>query len=255
MFVDTHCHLDYPDYLEKDNKKTIDIINEAKDDGVEKIISISASPESLDRTKQLATEFKEVYFSQGIHPSELENYKESDLIKIEKNIKDTKCLAIGEIGLDYHYEPFDKKKQIELFVKQLDIAQKYQKPVIIHSRDAEDDIYNILKDFKNIKNFIVHSYTGSKESLKKFLDLGAFISFNGIITFKNATNVQELARFSPIDRILLETDAPYLAPTPYRGKLNYPKYIPIIAESLAGIKGLDLNGIEEQVFKNFMGFF
>lgn len=252
MFIDTHCHLDYPDYFEKNQKTTKDIIEESKANGVKKLIVISANIESLNNTKNLAKDFENIYFSQGIHPH-YTDYTQKNMDTIEKNIQDPKCVAIGEIGLDFYYTPFDKKKQIELFKIQLDIAAKYKKFVIIHSRDAEEEIYKIMTTYyKKIKGFVVHSYTGTQDTLSKFLDIGAFVSFNGMLTFKNAKNIVELAKFVPTNRIFLETDAPYLTPSPYRGKLNYPKYIPIIAQKLADIKQLPLNKLEQIIENNVL---
>lgn len=236
--IDSHCHLDFEDF---DNDRD-DIIKTALEAGVFKIINPCSHYQSNFKVVELSKKYDNYYFSIGLHPDEASKLKGNELNEIEKLISNEKCVAIGEIGLDYHYDNFDKQKQKDLFIAQLEFAKKYNKPVIIHNRDSVLDIYDILKNY-NLKG-VIHCYSENIEWAKKFLDLGFYISFTGIITFKNVDpELLEVVKFVPIDRILIETDAPFLAPVPFRGKLNKPEYVEYVALEIAELKGISFGEV------------
>ena len=185
---------------------------------------------------ELANKYDEVYVAIGFHPTELDDFSVEYFSWLEEHINDRKVVAIGEIGLDYHYDETDKEKQIYVFRRQLDIAKKYNKPIIVHTRDAIQDTFDILKEY-NLTGSI-HSYSGSLEMAREFVKLGYMIGIGGIVTFKNAKNIKEVVKNIDLEYILLGTDSPYLTPEPYRGTLNSSKYIPIIARCIGEIKGI-----------------
>lgn len=231
MFIDTHAHLfkDYYDNLD-------DVINECLESNVNRIIVSGCDMASNKEVLELTNKHDCVYGTIGFHPTELNDFKDEYFDWLESNINNKKIVGIGEIGLDYHYDNTDKKFQQEVFKRQLDIALKYNKPIIIHSRDAIRDTYDILKGYK-LKGSI-HAFSGSTEMAREFVKIGYMIGVGGVVTFKNAKNIKEVVKSIPLSYILLETDSPYLAPHPYRGMRNSPKYIPIIANEIASIKGV-----------------
>ena len=189
----------------------------------------------------------------GFHPTELQEYNDECIDWLEKHINDDKIVAIGEIGLDYHYDDTDKKMQQKVFRRQLEIAQEYNIPVIIHSRDAIQDTYNILKEYK-VRGSI-HAFSGSIEMANEFIKLGFYIGVGGVCTYKNAKNIVSVIEHIPIEYILLETDSPYLSPEPYRGKKNTPEYIPVIAKRIGNIKKMDSNEVSKVTTKNANSLF
>ena len=251
-FIDTHAHLDF-EYEEGVTPEKI--INDAAERGVNRIITIGSDPASLKKIHDIADTFENVYHSLGVHPHEAKDFN-ADIEKEILSLNGKKCVAIGEIGLDFFYDHSPRDIQKKVFVKQIDMARELDLPVIIHIRDADREAYDILKnEFKDFCNGVVHCYSGTKEQLKKYLDLGMHVSFTGIITFNKAINVQESAIYAPKERIMLETDAPFLAPTPYRGKKNYPKYIPIIAKKLSDLRNEPLQQVAEYTTANAVKFF
>lgn len=236
MFIDTHCHIvsEYYDNIEN-------VIKNAIDNGVLKIIVNGYNMQSNREVLELVKKYDIVYGALGIQPEELYDYNDNSLKFIEEHINDEKIIAVGEIGLDYHYNT-DRNLQKELFKRQLEIAYKYDKPVIIHSRDCIQETYNILKKSK-VKG-TMHCYSGSKEMALEFIKIGFSIGIGGVSTFKNAKNIVDVIKYISLEYIILETDSPYLTPEPYRGKKNEPMYIPIIAKRVADIKGLDIKEIE-----------
>lgn len=234
--IDTHCHI-YKEYYDNIDE----LIEEIKDSSVKKIIVNGCDMKSNLEVLELISKYDIVYGAIGFHPTELAEFSYADLKWLEEHINDDKIVAIGEIGLDYHYDDTDKELQKEVFKRQLEIASKYNKPVIVHSRDAIKDTYDMLKEF-NLKGSI-HSYSGSIEMAREFIKLGYHIGIGGICTFKNAKNIVEVIKEIPLSYILLETDAPYLTPEPYRGKKNTPAYIPIIAGKVAEIRGESLSKV------------
>ena len=242
MFIDTHCHIvsEYYDDIDE-------VVKNAIDNGVLRIIVNGYNMQSNREVLELVKKYDVVYGALGIQPEELYDYNDDSLKFIEEHINDEKIIAVGEIGLDYHYDT-DKDLQKELFKRQLEIAYKYNKPVIIHSRDCIQETYNILKESK-VKG-TMHCYSGSKEMALEFIKIGFSIGIGGVSTFKNAKNIVDVIKYIPLEYIILETDSPYLTPEPYRGKRNEPMYIPIVAKRVADIKGLDIKEIERTTTDN-----
>jgi TatD DNase family protein len=249
-FIDTHAHLDFKD---EENISVEKILKEAKEKNVNKIITIGSDINSLKKAPKLANKYENVYFSMGLHPHEAKHYSNNIEEEI-KNTKNKKLVAIGEIGLDYFYMHSSKKEQENAFISQLQIAISLNLPCVLHIREADFDAYSILKNFKDIRA-VLHCYSSDKEKLKKYLDLDFFVSFTGIISFKKAENVREALKYAPKERIMLETDSPYLAPIPFRGKTNYPKYIAIIAENMAKIRKETLEEVANYTTNNAISFF
>lgn len=229
MYIDTHCHVfsEYYDNIEE-------IVKKCKEKGVTKIIVSGCDMKSNMEVLELINKYDIIYGTIGFHPTELDDFKDEYFDFLINNINNKKIVGIGEIGLDYHYENTDKEKQKEIFNRQLEIAEKFNKPVIIHSRDSIGETYNILSKY-NLRGSI-HCFNGSLEMAKLFIKLGYKLGVGGIITFKNAKNIKEVVRNIDLSYILLETDSPYLSPEPYRGNKNDPSNIPVIAECIASIK-------------------
>lgn len=252
MMIETHCHLDYlkAEPLEEIRKKI-------KDAGITKIVTIGVDPGNLDKVMELSNAYEEIYFTQGIHPHDAKEATEIEFNKIIQRSQMPKMVAVGEIGLDYHYNNSPPEIQREMFEKQLQIACDQDLPVVIHTRDADEDTKAILKNFsgKLKRKGVVHSFTSTLDLAQFVLDEGFYIGFNGIITFKKAENVQEVVKITPIERILFETDSPFLTPVPHRGKENAPFYLPFIAAKIAELKNTDLEKLKIQVFNNSLKCF
>lgn len=231
MFVDTHCHISYEDYDNID-----ELIMNIKNSKVEKIIVNGTDMKSNLFVLELVRKYDIVYGALGFHPTELDDFSYDYLDWLDKNIDNDKIVALGEIGLDYHYENTNKERQIDVLRRQLDIAAKHNKPIIFHCRDAIGDTYDILKKY-NLKG-TMHAYSGSLDMALKFIKLGYCLGVGGVVTFKNAKNIIEVIKNVDLKYIVLETDAPFLTPEPYRGKKNNSSYIPLIAEKVASIKGI-----------------
>ncbi|WP_440993971.1 TatD family hydrolase [Cysteiniphilum litorale] len=237
MIIDSHCHLNY---LQKKGQPTLqEIVAEAKAKGVEKIISISTTLEDVEVIKAIALTFPEVYYSVGVHPSEVEGVQPLKAQTIIDYIDHDKCVAIGETGLDYYYNDQETHSlQQQKFIAHIEAAKILKKPVIVHTRGAKEDTLAILKTHAIDQcGGVLHCFTEDWNMAKKALDMGMYISISGIVTFKNAQDVQTMAQKIPLDRLLIETDAPYLTPVPYRGKPNYPAYVYYVAEFLAKLRG------------------
>lgn len=252
MYIETHCHLDYLKELPLE-----DILLKIKEVGISKVVTIGVDPDNLDKVRDLAQKYTEIYFSQGIHPHDAKEATETEFNKIISRSKESKMIAVGEIGLDYHYNNSPPEIQRAVFEKQLQIACDNDLPVIIHTREADADTEAILKNFSSRlkRKGVVHSFTSSKELAEFILSEGFFIGFNGIITFKKAQNVQEIVKITPSERILFETDSPFLTPMPHRGKENAPYYLPFVAAKVAELKGTDLEELKIQVFENSLRCF
>jgi TatD DNase family protein len=246
--IDFHAHLDD----EKILPFLDEIIKRAKDVGVSLIISPSVNLNSALKIIEISKKFENVLPMIGIHPSEIDNFKNEDLYQLEDFIKKEKIIGIGEIGLDYTYKT-DKNKQKEIFEKQLQLAEKYKLPVVLHIRETFNDVFEILKNFKVVP--IWHSCTGNLEEVEKFLEIGGFISFSGIITFKNANRLREIVKIVPLERIFLETDSPYLTPEPYRGKINEPAYVKFVYQKFAEIKNIEIEKVSNIIRNNFENLF
>ena len=248
MYIDTHCHITSDDY---DDISLI--IEKIKDSGINKIIVNGTDMKSNLEVLDLVKKYDIVYGALGFHPTELEDFQESSLLWLEEHINDEKIVALGEVGLDYHYENTDKNIQNIVFKKQLEIAEKYNKPVIIHSRDASQDTLDILRSYK-LKGSL-HCFSGSLEMANEYIKLGYLIGVGGVVTFKNAKNIVNVIKNIDLEYILLETDSPYLTPEPYRKYKNDSSYIPVIASKIADIKGLDVSVIEKSTSDNAIRLF
>ena len=250
--IDSHCHLDHePLFSDLSN-----IIKRSKDVGIEKLLTISTSFDSFSKIKEIVKQDEIIYGTIGIHPHE----SEKDIIKLDEIIKNfqenDKIIGIGETGLDFYYNNSDKEKQISSFIRHIEASIKTNAPLIIHSRDAEKETYDILNDYKdkNLK-ILMHCFTGSKKFSEKLLMLNAYFSASGIITFKNANELQDTFKSLPLDKILIETDSPFLAPVPNRGKKNEPSFIDFTATKLAKIKEISKSELIEITTSNFNKLF
>ena len=232
MLIDTHCHISNEDYNNKE-----EIIKNMEDNIM--IVS-TASPKDINGVIELCETHKNIYGTIGIHPEFADTYKNEDLKKIEKYLNHPKIVGIGEIGLDYHYTKQNKEKQKELFIKQINLANKYQKTIVIHCRDAIEDTYNIIEKYKN-KNIKcnMHCFSGSLEMAERFVKLGVKLGIGGVLTFKNEKKLKEIVSTLDIHNFILETDSPYLTPEPLRGKKNEPQNIKYIAAKISQLKGID----------------
>jgi len=229
---DTHTHYD-DGAFDRDREEVLQKIFTS---GVKWVLNCGERVETSRNSKELAHKYPQFHFAAGIHPEHANEVGENDLTEIKKLASDEKCAAIGEIGLDYHYPGFDKAKQKELFNRQLELAQKLGKAAVIHSRDATADMVETLGAYKGAA--VLHCFSESPEIAKIFLKKGFYLGFGGVVTFKNARRAVESAALCPLDRILLETDCPYMAPAPFRGKRNDSSLLPLVAEKLAQIKGI-----------------
>lgn len=240
-FTDTHCHISKKDFDDIGG-----VIDRAKRSGIIKMINNGSDFESNREVLELTSKYDCLYSALGYHPESVENTKDEDLKLIEENISN--IAAIGEIGLDYHYEGTDRNAQKELFIKQLELAQKYDKPVIVHSRDATEDTIKVLKGFPTVKGSI-HCFSGSLETARIYINMGYKLGFGGVTTFKNA-KLKEILKSIPTSSILLETDSPYLSPEPVRGSKNEPKNVVYIADFIAKELGMTKEELSRITEKN-----
>lgn len=243
--IDTHAHLNFDEYKENFDE----VLDDIKSNGVNKVIMPSSSPSDFCRIIELSEKYDMLFAAIGVHPSEISGYNEETEKKIYELSKHKRVKAIGEIGLDYHWSSDTKEQQQLVFKRQLDIAEKTELPVIIHDREAHEDCFNILQNY-SLKNVIFHCFSGDKEFMQKCLEKGYYIAIGGIVTFKKAEILHQAAKFLPLDRLLLETDSPYLAPVPFRGKINTPAYLKYTAQKIAEIKGIDLDEVKRASSEN-----
>jgi TatD DNase family protein len=250
--IDSHCHLDHESLL----SDLINIIKRSKNIGIQKLLTISTTHESFAKIKNIINIDEIIYGTIGIHPHESSNnYMTSDYIV--KNLNENpKIIGVGETGLDFFYNNSDKKKQVLSFKEHINASIKSNVPLIIHSRNAENETFEILNEYKNQNpKILMHCFTGTKLFAKKLLTLNSFFSASGIITFKNAVDLQDTFKFLPMDKILIETDSPFLAPVPNRGKKNEPSFIDFTAEKLAEIKGISKTELVKSTTDNFNNLF
>lgn len=250
--IETHCHLDY---LDKDALHST--LARSREVGIERIITIAVSVDNLQVVRELASTHADVWGTQGIHPHEAESYTAVVERTIREGLAQERIVAVGEIGLDYFYDHADRAVQRRVFEQQLALAADTELPVVIHTREADDDTRDILQNFSGSlrKKGVIHSFTSGLPLAEFCLAEGFTLGFNGITTFKQADNVRDVVRHTPVDRILLETDAPYLTPAPYRGRPNAPFYLPFIAEQLAELKALTPEELITQAYHNSMRVF
>ena len=247
MFIDTHTHLSLEDYDDIDL-----VIKENRDNNISKIIISGCTRDSIIESLKYIDKYDDVFATIGYHPSEVDDCNDDDLILLEEQLKHKKVVGVGEIGLDYHYGKEDRDKQIELFEKQLKIAEKNNLPVVIHSRDATEDTINILKKY-NVRG-VMHCFSGSIETAKIYTSMGFLLGIGGVVTFKNS-NLFKVVEEVGIENIVLETDSPYLTPEPFRGKKNSSKYIPYIAERIAEILNISVEEVGKITSNNASSMF
>ena len=242
MFTDSHSHV-YKDYYDN-----IDlVIDEAKQNGITRIITCGCSSEENSEVIDVINTYPTIFGALGIHPENVSSYKYNDIDFIKKNIINKKVVAIGEIGLDYHYSKEEKEEQIKLLETQLSLAEEYDIPVIIHSRDATLDTLTSLKKYKC--RGVIHSYSGSLETAQEYIKMGYLLGVNGVITFKNA-NIKDVIKELPLTSIILETDSPYLTPVPFRGEKNSPKNVLYVAKFVADLKNISLEELSKITNQN-----
>jgi len=254
MITDSHCHLDYSVLYDKLD----DVVNRAINKDIKFLLTICTTLESFKRIKLIVDKFKNIYGTFGIHPHESKNFKDisSDIIIKHKN-ENKKIIGIGETGLDYYYNHSDKIIQKKVFVQHIEAAKKLDIPLIVHSRNAELDTFDILKNIMKDEKLkvIIHCFSGNKSFAEKLINIGCYISISGIITFKNSNELVEAVSFIPNDKLLVETDSPYLAPIPNRGKNNEPSFITHTIEKLSIVKKVDKKIVIENTTNNFKKLF
>ncbi|MCI8779558.1 MAG: TatD family hydrolase [Lachnospiraceae bacterium] len=240
MIFDTHAHYDDPVY-EKDREELFEAM---RAEGVGMITDIGADIASTKKAAELSNTYEFVYAAAGVHPSEVYSLEEADMDFLLEMAKNPKVVAIGEIGLDYHYEDTVREVQKKWFIRQLELAKETKLPVVIHSRDAAQDTLDIMKDIhaEDIGG-VIHCFSYGWEMAKIYLDMGFYLGIGGVVTFKNAKKLKEVVQRAPMDRLVLETDAPYLAPEPYRGKRNASHYLKYVAEEIAALRSMALDEV------------
>jgi len=249
MLVDSHCHLDY---LERDINQ---VILDANNAGVKHLLTVGTNFNNADVILQLCAKYTNVDCSIGIHPLELDNAQNVNLDWLITNAKKEHVIALGETGLDYHYQQNNAKKQQQLFELHLEACKLSELPIIVHTRKAKADTLRLLHKFKLVSAGVLHCFTEDWDMAKTALDLGFYISFSGIVTFKNVQDLQNIACKVPLDRILVETDSPYLAPVPYRGKSNLPQYVVEVTKFIANLRNMDYVEFAHQTTSNFKKLF
>lgn len=244
---DTHTHLDAPQF-DEDREE---VINRAFEAGVNKMINVGFNRETIPSTMRLAESYANIYAAVGWHPQDAITMEDGDLDWIASLCAHPKVVAIGEIGLDYYWDTSPKDVQQRVFRQQIGLARELKMPIVIHNRDAHEDVVRILREEKAQEvGGVMHSFSGSWETAKMCLDLGFHLSFGGPVTFKNAKQPKEVLAKTPMDRLLIETDAPYLTPHPFRGKRNESAHVKLVAEAAAEIKGLNWEELAEITYAN-----
>lgn len=247
MIFDTHTHYNDDQYNE-DRKQVLEGLEAA---GVKKLVNISASWQDLQDTLVLMKEYPFVYAAVGIHPDHVGELNEERMKLLQGYCKEEKVLAVGEIGLDYHWMTEPKEVQKEWFIKQLNLAKEENLPVVIHSRDASQDTFDIMKaEHAGSTGGIIHCYSGSVEMAKEYVKLGYYLGIGGVVTFKNSKVLKNVVREIPLEHLVIETDCPYLAPTPFRGKRNTSAYLSYVVKEIAELKGVSTEVVEEITWKN-----
>ncbi len=239
--IDTHCHMSLTDDIDT-------IVMDAERNNVLKMIISGCDAKSIRDGLEIIYRYPAIYMTIGFHPDEVDNLTDKDINDLEQIIKtNKKIVGIGEIGLDYYHNDMNKDLQKEYFIKQIELAEKYKLPVVIHSRESIQDVYDILKEHH--VSGVIHCFSGSIEMAKLFIELGFYLGIGGVLTFKNS-KLKEVVKELSLDNIVLETDSPYLAPEPYRGHTNYPKNIKIVAQELHKILNVSIEEIEEKTTNN-----
>lgn len=247
MIIDTHCHLDIKDY---DNLEEV-----IKNMEGNYMIASGYNLESNKHVIELVNKYDNIFGTIGLHPSDVTEDYESDLLFIESNINNPKIVGVGEIGLDYYWEKDNKELQKEVFIKQIELARKYNKTIVIHSREAILDTYNILDEYLGNNKAVLHCYSSNIEMAKRFKKFNIKFGIGGVLTFKNSSKLKEVVKELDLSDLLLETDSPYLTPEPYRGKKNEPSYTKFVAEAIAKIKEVEYEEVLEITTQNAISQF
>ncbi|HEY8363912.1 MAG TPA: TatD family hydrolase [Tissierellaceae bacterium] len=247
LLIDSHAHLDD----ERFDKDRDELIRSLESNGIELVINVGADLKSSIASVSLAEKYPNIYAAVGVHPHDVKDMDESTLEIIKSLAKRDKVVAIGEIGLDYYYDNSPREDQRKWFKRQLELAKELGLPVIIHSRDAQQETFDIIKEAQDGRlRGVMHCYSGSKEMANEYIKLGFYISIAGPVTFKNARVVKEVAKEVPLDKLLVETDSPYLAPEPHRGKRNEPIFVKFVAGTIAEIKGISFEELAKATNRN-----
>lgn len=248
--IDCHCHLTDEAF----DSDRLFIINDLSNFAIRGIINPATNIEDSKKAISLSEKFDNFYPMVGIHPEEVDQIKDKDLEELEILAKNDKVVAIGEIGLDYYWKDDNKDRQKEIFIHQLQLARKLNLPAVIHVRDSKDDIIEILKDYTDLK-IQIHCFSDDLKTLNTYMDMGFYISIGGVVTFSNGTNEKVAARNVPIERLMLETDSPYLTPEPYRGLRNDPRRVVEVARTIADLRDMKLDKLAKRCYKNTVEFF
>ena len=253
MLVDSHCHLNYKGLVEQE----ADVLARARSNGVSAMLNISTRESEWDDVIGLAERESDVWASVGIHPHEADGHTGIDATKLIERAHNPRVIGIGETGLDYYYDKSDRAQQRSSFREHIVAARETGLPIIVHTRDAEDDTAQILSEEMQLGTYtgVIHCFTASANFARTALDLGLYISLSGIVTFKNAADIQEVAKWLPADRILVETDAPFLAPVPHRGKTGEPGFVADTARFIADLRGEGEDALAAQTTTNFYRLF
>lgn len=243
--IDTHSHINTILELNTD-----EILENAKRNGIEKVIVPAACKSDFDDIMKLIDKYENVYGMLGIHPSEAKDWDDSIIDKIREYSKNKKIVGIGEIGLDYYWDKSFNELQKEIFIKQIKLANSLNLPIDIHDREAHKDTFDIVKKYNKNSTIIMHCFSGSVEFAKECIKEGWYLGIGGVVTFKNARKMKDVVKNVPIEKIILETDAPYLTPVPYRGKENQPAYVKFVAEEIAKIKNITINDVKNITTQN-----
>ena len=248
--IDTHTHINY---LEKITEE--ESIKNATENGVEKIIVPAASPKDIDEVYELTQKYENIYGMLGVHPEDAVNWEDSLSDKIKEYSSNPKIIAIGEIGLDYYWDKKHIEEQKDIFIKQVKLANELNLPISVHDRDAHKDTFDILKEYNKTSKVVLHCFSGSVEFSRECLKEGWYIALGGVVTFNSAHKMKDVAKSVPLDRLLLETDAPYLTPVPYRGRENQPAYVKYVAEEIAKLRGISFDEVANQTSLNAKSIF
>lgn len=248
--IDCHCHLTDEAF----DSDRLFIINDLSNFAIRGIINPATNIEDAKKAIALSEKFDNFYPMVGIHPEEVDKIKDKDLEELEILAKNDKVVAIGEIGLDYYWKDDNKDRQKEIFIHQLQLARKLDLPAVIHVRDSKDDIIEILKDYTDLK-IQIHCFSDDLKTLNTYMDMGFYISIGGVVTFSNGANEKVAARNVPIERLMLETDSPYLTPEPYRGLRNDPRRVVEVARTIADLRDMKIDKLAKRCYKNTVEFF
>ena len=247
--IDTHAHIDMIE------QPVDEILQEMYENGVKKVIIPSVEEKTFDKILEIAHSNENIYAMTGIYPSEAKTYTPELEKRMERICKDSKIKAIGEIGLDYYWDKSFADLQKEGLAKQIKLANRLELPVVVHDRDAHKDSYDILREHNNTSDVLFHCFSGSVEFMRECVKQGWYIALGGVVTFKNAVKMKDVAREVPLEKLVLETDSPYLTPVPFRGKTNYPAYVKYVAEEIANIRQMPVEELIDITTENAERFF